>query len=37
MKLNQKYWNKVAESQFKHLPKEFKDDWRDLRKTVYGQ
>lgn len=27
-------WYKVAEKQFKSMPKDFQDDWRDLRDTV---
>lgn len=32
-----KSWNKVAEEQFKSMPKDFRDDWQDLRETIYGK
>lgn len=30
-------WEKVAEDQFKAMPTEFQDDWRDLRNLVINR
>ncbi len=27
-------WNEIANEQFNHMPKSFRDDWADLRKKV---
>ena len=31
-----KSWNTVAKEQFDSMPKDFRDDWSDLRKIVHG-
>ena len=28
-------WDKVAKEQFKHMPKDFQQDWAELRAKVY--
>lgn len=30
-----KSWKKVADEQYQRMPKNWQDDWRDLRSTVY--
>jgi len=27
-------WDKVAEAEFKSMPQDYQDDWRDLREFV---
>lgn len=29
-----KSWDKVAEEQFKMMPKDFQDEWQDLRQKI---
>ena len=30
-------WKKIADKQFKGMPKDFQDDWSELRHAVYGK
>ncbi len=32
--MKQRNWDKIATEQFKSMPKDFQDDWKDLRNTV---
>jgi hypothetical protein len=32
--MSKKNWDKVADEQFKSMPKAFRDDWQGLRKIV---
>lgn len=33
--MSQKNWKKVANKQFNEMPKEFQEDWGELRAVVY--
>jgi hypothetical protein len=30
-------WDKIAKEEYKKLPEEYQDDWRELRAIVYGE
>jgi DNA-binding ferritin-like protein (Dps family) len=30
-------WDDIAKKEFKRLPKEYQDDWREMRAVVYGE
>lgn len=32
--MTRKNWNEIAEKQFKAMPNDFQDDWKDLRKEI---
>lgn len=32
--MSTKNWNRVAEEQFKLMPKDFQDDWQDFRNEI---
>lgn len=33
--MTKRRWDKVALDQFKTMPEEFQDDWRELRRKVH--
>jgi len=35
--MRERKWDKVAHDQFKTMPEEFRDDWKELRKIVYKE
>ena len=35
--MNRINWDKVAKEEFDSLPRQYQEDWKELRERVYGE